>query len=487
MKVVLVDIDIGRWCPGSYQRTSILEPYSIESLGASLRDEGVEVVLLLFQNNNSLEIASSILSQSPDIVGFSVLTKSFNISRVVAKKIKNISSDTLIIFGGSHPSLMPEIVQLNEIDIIVIGEGERVLIDIVKAVIKGESYKNVKGIAYWENGLRITSLQHRIRNLDGLPWPIRVKEWMKKSRPALPIYPSKNERNGTAQITYSRGCKYKCTFCASPMMWRHVVLWRSAKEVVKEVKYLRDTYDINFLYFTDLTFNFSPLKVYELCDEFIKQEVKINWSCDFRFLESTPSDMFMRIANAGCSRIAWGIESVSDNTLSRIMKKQSLRLISHLLKLSNQAGIINRAFLIIGFPWETKEDMIKIPEILRNLPIDSLKILFLTPFPGTPIYEQYKDLLITDNFDHFTTDEPVLSVPNLSKENLIEIRMTILKKFYDSAEYINHWKMKVKKFPHLRKSYDEFFSFLSNHNFPYNDSGLLLKTSAKKYESIDSK
>ncbi len=460
MKVALVDIDVGRWSPGLYSRTSALEPYAIECLGSALQREGIEVVLLPFENDDPHEMASSLISYSPDIVGFSVLTKSFNLSKSVAQEIKKHSPNTLIVFGGSHPSAVPEIVQSYEIDAVVIGEGEKTLIDIVKTVEKGKSYESVKGIAYWEKGLKITPLQPRIRDIDNLPWPIRVKKWMEKSRPALPIYPSTNERTGTAQITYSRGCPYNCTFCLSPKMWGSEVFWRSAKEVAKEVKYIEDAYSINLLYFTDLTFNLLPSKVYELCDEFIKEKVNINWCADCRFLESTPPDMFIKLAKSGCSRIAWGIESISDNTLSRIKKQQSLGLISRLLETSDHAGILNRVFIITGFPWETKEDSVKIPNVLKGLPIDSLRVLFITPFLGTPIYEQYKDSLITDNFDHFTTDEPMLSIPNINRRDLLEIRSKILQRFYKSIEYEHHWKTKVKKFPHLRESFDEFFKFL---------------------------
>lgn len=460
MKVALVDIDIGRWNPGLYVKSTVLEPYSIECLGAVLTEEGIGVILLPFDGGTPQEIAQSILAHVPNVVGFSVLTRNFNISRAVAQEIKTFSPDILIIFGGSHPSSVPEIVKFKEIDIVVIGEGERTLLDIVKAFKKGETFDTIKGIAYWNDGLQITPPRPRIEKLNTLPWPIRIKKWLEKSKVALPVYPTQSEQRSVAQIAYSRGCPFSCAFCCSPHLWRQKVFWRSAKEVVKEADYLKNVFDVNLLCFTDLTFNLLPSRVYELCKRYMKQKIEVNWSVDCRFLENTPLDLFETMAKAGCSRIAWGLESISDMTLSRIKKQQTLELASTLLEASNRAGIVNRVFIIIGFPWETKEELTKIPDVLKSLPIDSLRIAFPTPFPGTSLWNQFKGSLIGENFDHFTTDEPTIPVVKMQNEDLIEMRRMIFRKFYNSVEYEYHWKNKVRKFPHLRKPFDEFFEFL---------------------------
>lgn len=464
MKVALVDIDLNRWNPELFVKGSVLEPYAIECLGAFLKKENIDVILLQFDKESVQEIAQTILSHRPNIVGFSVLTKSYNISRIVAQEIKKQAPDTLIIFGGYHPSAMPEIVENKEIDIVVIGEGEATLLDIVKAFEKKNTYEAINGIAYWKEGLRINPPRARIKELDSLPWPIRVREWLGKSKVAQPIYPAEAGQRNVVQINYSRGCSYSCAFCCSPKLWQKKVFWRSAKELVKEVGYLKTNYDINLLYFTDLSFNINLKKVYELCHEFIEQKVKIGWTADCRFLPNIPFDFFEIMAKAGCSRIAWGLESVSDMTLSKIRKNQSLDLARQILEMSNQVGILNRVFVIIGFPWETREYLINLPEVLKTLPIDSVRIAVLTPFPGTPLWKRFKNSLKINDFNHFTTDEPVLSLNGIKNEDLTEIRQMIVKKFYNSPEYEKHWRTKVSNFPYLKKSFDEFFEFLHKYN-----------------------
>ena len=321
-KVALVDIDLNRWNPELFVKGSVLEPYAIECLGAFLKKENIDVVLLQFDKGPAWEIAQTILSHSPDIVGFSVLSKSYNISRMVAQEIKRQRPDILIIFGGYHPSGMPEIVENKEIDIVVIGEGEATLLDIVKAFEQKNRYEAISGIAYWKDGLRINPPRSRIKEMDSLPWPIRVREWLEKSKVAQPIYPPQAGQRNVAQINYSRGCIYSCAFCCSPKLWQKKVFWRSAKEVVKEANYLKNNYEINLLYFTDLSFNINLKKVYELCQEFIEQKVEIGWTADCRFLPGIPFDFFKIMAKAGCTRIAWGLESVSDITLSKIQKNK---------------------------------------------------------------------------------------------------------------------------------------------------------------------
>ena len=463
MKIVLVEIDLDRWNPGLFVKGSVLEPYAIECLGGFLKKENIDVILLQFDKGSVQEIAQTILTHSPNIVGFSVLTKSYNISRMVAQEIKKQAPDTLIIFGGYHPSGMPEIVKNKEIDIVVIGEGEATLLDIVKTFEQKNKYETINGIAYWNKGLRINPPRARIKELDSLPWAIRIKEWLEKSKVAPPIYPSQAGHRNVAQIYYSRGCIYSCTFCVSPKIWQKEVFWRSAKEVAKEANYLKNNYDINLLYFTDLSFNLNFTKVYELCQEFIKQKVEICWTADCRFLPNIPFDFFEIMAKAGCSRIAWGLESVSYITLSKIKKKHTLELARESLEMSNRVGILNRVFIIIGFPWETKEYLINLPEVLKTMPIDSIRVAILTPFPGTLFWEKFKDSFATNDFDRFTTDEPVLLLKGIKKEELMEIRHTIFKKFYNSPEYKKHWQTKIKNFPHLKKSFDEFFEFLNKY------------------------
>jgi radical SAM superfamily enzyme YgiQ (UPF0313 family) len=168
---------------------------------------------------------------------------------------------------------------------------------------------------------------------------------------------------------------------------------------------------------------------------------------------------------AGCSKIGWGIESLNKNSLENIKTGQKYKIdeLKEALSLSNYLGIINRGYLMIGYPWETEKDIEKTFKSLKYIPIDELKVAFFTPFPGTPTFQKYKNLLTTNDPSHFTTDEPVVKVKSIKPRELIKIRRKIVKEFYQSKEYRERMKEKIKKFPYLMKSYNEFFDFLYAH------------------------
>ncbi len=121
---------------------------------------------------------------------------------------------------------------------------------------------------------------------------------------------------------------------------------------------------------------------------------------------------------------------------------------------------------MIGYPWESKESIKYTEYILKDMKIDELRISFVTPFPGTILFEDFvnEDIIIDDDFDRYTTDEPIIKVSGLSEAELINTREKIFKNFYFSKEYETRKIAKILKFPHLKKSYDEFYNFLGFDN-----------------------
>jgi radical SAM superfamily enzyme YgiQ (UPF0313 family) len=284
------------------------------------------------------------------------------------------------------------------------------------------------------------------------------------------MHPSRSDQNAVASIAYSRGCSYGCSYCASKNIWGKNVKWRSAKNVVKEIKELQKRFGTNTLFFTDLTFNVNSEKVYELCNELKKQKVDINWYAMLRIADSNGrplanKKLLKAMKDAGCSKVSYGIETVIPEIQKDYNKPLSLEGIREILEAGDSIGLINKGYFIIGDPRiESKETLERTKKIISELPFDDIRISFLTPFPGTDLYEQYKseNRITTDDFARYSSDELILRLNKINKNDLEEAQRDIFTSFVLNENYGNRRKFKIKKFPFLKKSYEEYFGFLKS-------------------------
>lgn len=462
MNILLIDATQTLRNLGLFLRHSRLDPIGIEYI-ASIAVMNSHKQKILQLNIDDKDIITTIYQFKPDVVGFSVMTFSFPKAILFAQKIKKYKPSIKIIFGGYHPSASLEIVKDENIDFVIIGEGERTFVELLDSFNSNGDVTKVKGIAYWDDGLRINEPRKRIENLDELPFPLRDKDILKECKIGGLSYPSPSKQKSVCQITYSRGCPYNCVFCSSPQLWGKQVRWRSAKNLVDEIENLQQEFGTNMVFFTDLTFDLNKTKILELCNEINNRRVKINWYAMCR-PDHINKDLLIQMKEAGCTKISYGVDLVTAHTLSKIKPRQNINLgkIESALELASNLGFITKAYVMIGFPWEDKESLQAIKKILKTLKIDEIRISFITPFPGTPLYEKFKKegLLMTEDFSRYTSDEPIVKVRSLSQQELVETRKIIFKEFYYSKEYEMRKRDKLKIFPHLKQSYNEFFEFL---------------------------
>ncbi len=464
MRVALIEPSQGLWEIGSYCRHSQFEPLGLEYIGAVAQKKGYAVKIIQQRGMSDEGLLDKVIEFNPDIVGFSVVTYNIDAAKSLTHKIKKLNPKIITVFGGYHPTAEPSVVKDESIDYVVVGEGEQTFLDLVHAIENGDSLSKVKGIAYFDGEVKITAPRERINNLDELPFPLRDKSILNDCKIEGFVYPSPSKQNAVAQELYSRGCLYNCTFCCSPSMWGKAVKYRTPTSVIAEMKQLQNQFGTNLFFFADLTFNLNKRKIIELCNEMLENDLNTYWYAMCR-PDNVESKLISIMEKAGCSRIAYGIDSINDKTLQMIKPNQKINLetMKTVLEITNQSSISTRAFVIIGYPWETKQDLLEAKEFLKRLPIDDLRIGILTPLPGSAIYEEFKKegLLLHEDFSKYTTEECVMKLKDMTPEELYEIREQIFKEFYQSKEYQQRMKEKIRKYPHLKQSYDEFFEFLN--------------------------
>jgi len=454
---------------GLFGRHSRLDPLGIEYIAAICEKNGYFVKVIQQHNESIEEVCALCLELNPKYVGISTLTHTWDVTEEIAKRLKSFNPSIKTVVGGYHASLVPHLcLKSKNIDFVVIGEGEYTFLDIVQTMDDGGEAKNIPGIAYIKNGeIQITNPRERIYSLDSLPFPKRDKSLLENCSVGGAVFPSLGKQKCPAQILYSRGCPYQCSYCCSPSLWKRIVTYRSPQNLIEEIKLLQKNFGTNFLFFSDLTFPINKKKSLELCEEMINKKIDINWFC-FSRLDTVDAKLLKKMKEAGCSKIGFGIESFSSKVLRSFKKNVQYKentfftLVQNVLELAWSLGITTRVFLILGHTEETEEDILNTKKIIQNLHIDELRIGLFTPFPGLEIYEnlEKKKLLRTEDWSQFTTEHDVLKRDKDFNGRLEQIRDEIIAEFYQSDTYRKQVDEKIRKYPYLKDSYKEFFNFL---------------------------
>jgi radical SAM superfamily enzyme YgiQ (UPF0313 family) len=419
--------------PGTYTGHSSLEPYGLECIAAAVADRGWSVRLAASQGPGGRPVVYA--KVEPGLYLFSSFTSDHDDVVAVAERVKREQSDAIVVLGGHHASGLRSLAATSPFDYVVVGEGEDSVCDLLDALgANSRPATDIPGVIATAQPHQQVKERPRIPDLDRLPFAIRDGNTLQSSRVYALAYPPPSAQTAVAQISYSRGCPFSCPFCASPQTWGREVHWRSPGQVAREARGLSDQHGVNLLFFSDLTFNLSEGRVLVLCDEFERQGVDVAWfaMCGF---DGTSPDTFHRMAASGCTKIGWGIEAVTNDSLSRVKTHQSLDTIMQTLQAADAAGIINRAYLMMGYPWQTRSELEDSLGTLTSLPIDEIKMSFYTPFPGTPAYEEYQARLRTQDLSLFDTDHPILDTVDMKAEDLIEVRQSLFSRFYGSQAY----------------------------------------------------
>ena len=435
-----------------------LEPLGLEYIGAAAMEAGHDVRIISPYKNENLEVfAERIITESPDVIGIGPATYNFNQAKTLSRIIKVRQRKTFIVFGGYHISAVPEEVADPVIDLAIIGEGEYTFVEVLERLKKGLDYEDVGGISFLKNDrIIVNPRRERIHDLDKLPYPLRNKNEMTAYRCRGIYNPPAGQQSSVAQVAYSRGCPFRCSYCSSHNMWGNSVAYRDAGMVADEIQYLMDNFGTNLIFFSDLTFNLNRRKVIELCETIIRRNIKISWFCGCR-PEGMDDALIGMMKEAGCTRIHYGIESIDEYSLRKIHRKKTFSFLEGALECTSRAGIITRGYLMIGYPWETAEQYETIPLILNKLSIDELRLSYFTPFPGTSSYNEFKEIIETNNWECYTTDRPIIRLKDLEEEDLLKIRDKIFIEFYNNQDYIKRVIAKIAAFPELHDSFLEFF------------------------------
>ena len=414
MKITLIQPRVG------HNPSYIHEPLNLGYIATYFIEKGYKDVSI---HIGAFETDKEIISDVSEatIVGFTATSPMMKHAEELVGKIKENNPDTIIVFGGSHPSVLPENTLKNKnIDVVVRGEGEITMLEIVQAVEKGASFKGITGVSYKNKGDIIHKPDRElIKDIDTIPFPNRK---LIKQEKFLEIGYKKYGDRG-AWVFSSRGCPYHCTYCASWRIWTRKWRARSPENIIKEIHELVDTYNVDRINFADDTFTISRKRVAEFCNLLKKENLQISWGCNVR-VDNVDKELFKIMKSAGCTEVWIGAESGSPIILKDIKKGITLTQIKNAFKWSKEAGLKRRAYLMIGSPKESKETIIQTEKLVHEINPDTLEFSILTPYPGCENYEMAKkEGYVSDDrdwskIDLFSSNNVLIDTQYLSKEEV---------------------------------------------------------------------
>ncbi|MFH1711517.1 MAG: radical SAM protein [Nanoarchaeota archaeon] len=364
----------------------------------------------------------------PDVVGIPTYCTTISRGYKVAEIIKKLNPNTKVVLGGAQATTEPQKMISNpNVDFVIYGEGEVTFENLLICLKNNSKLSGVNGLVWKNKGKIITNPpQEIIKNLDDIPIPARHLFPMEK------YHSSSNLRgNRTLNIMTSRGCPYRCAYCAGSLIFGKTFRFHSTDRVIEEIRLLKEKYGVDGIQFYDETFTANRARIMELCDKMIKEKLNIEWSC-FTRVNLVDKELLAKMKKAGCYQIFYGLESGVQRLLDLINKDITLEQSRKAIKLTHEAGIETLASFMLGLPSETKEESMQTINFAIEVNPTFVQFPITTPFPGTKLYDLALEhgKFLTTNFDDYTTWNVVFVPNNRTREDIAQTVKIAYKKFY---------------------------------------------------------
>jgi len=371
-----------------------IPPLGLIYLGSALKKAGYDISIEHITPVESTDFVKKVLKERPLFVGFSIFINScLKINSVICQEIKN-RIDIPIVFGGPHTTILPlDALKLPFVDYVVIGDGEKPIINIIKIIEKKLNPKDAKGIGFKKNNeIIINEEVDAAIDLDeySLDWSvIKLGDYCKRRKGDIREF----------SIITSRGCPFQCKFCYNIAV--NGVKWRAHSEryVLNHISYLQKEHNINFIRIIDDNIFIDKKRAFS-----ILSKMNIPFSIHCR-IDQINKEVMNKLRNVSCKEIMLGVESGSDRILELIGKSVKVGDIMNTFEiLSKYSSIKILSSFMLYSPTETKEERIKTIRLIRELykrsPDMECFLHKYSPCPKTRLFEEF-----SDDHRHYDFDE----------------------------------------------------------------------------------
>ncbi len=378
---------------------------------------------------NFSDLEREIIDFKPDLAGITCLTFTYIDCLRTASIIKRASPETKVCFGGFHATLYPEeTLSQKGVDLVIFGEGEQPMLDLVNYLDRGIPEKaNIFGLGFKENeSLFINQNKSMMKNLDEIPFLDYDLVDINRYSHVL----SGGDIN--LAIESSRGCPFGCVFCDI----RHSKFrYRSAVSIVDEIEQLVAK-GVHSFFTVDDNLTVIKKRVIEICEMIVKRKLKIDFKVSSR-VDTVDEEILYHLKQAGCSKLSIGMETSKQKYLDFLGKKVTVDRIIETIKSAHKVGLPVFAYVMLGLPGQTKEEMMEEVEFLKRHKVEYASFSICIIYPKTLLYHQClkNGHLDRDPWPEFARnpkrDIEVPFVSNVySQKELREIQLTITRRFY---------------------------------------------------------
>lgn len=342
------------------------------------------------------EVRDMIRDYQPDVVGVSCLfSMQYQNAHRVCAAAKEAGSGIITVMGGAHPTALPELTLKDaNVDYVILGEGDFSFKELLDALRRSQDLRKIDGLAFRdEGGVVVNPKTKFIEDLDCIPFPARHLLPMEAYfRINLPHGVSTRFSPNTPVIT-SRGCPAHCTFCSIHGIWGYKYRGRSAQNIIQELKLLKDTYGVKEIQFEDDNLTFDKKRALELFEGMVNEKLGLAWTTPNGVsMWNLDPELLAKMKESGCYRLCLAIESGDQKMLTDTIKKPlQLGRVTELLGWINAYGFETDAFFVVGFPEETREQLMNTFAFASRLKVDNVTFYLAAPYPGTELYRICKE------------------------------------------------------------------------------------------------
>jgi anaerobic magnesium-protoporphyrin IX monomethyl ester cyclase len=417
------------WCPNL--------PIGLAYLAAVLEKAGCELTVFDCPalGIDHKELGTKLASFEPDMVGITSVTTTINSAFLAAHVAKETSPNTPVVLGGPHATFMDSQIlsEHPDVDIIVRGEGEQTILELVSRMLDSGNLEDVSGISFRKEGRMVrTPDRSCIQNLDGLPRPayqyFSLDKYQFFGKTILPIMTS-------------RGCPFRCSYCVSSRMIGEMFRARSPNNVVDELEWLRDVHGAGAFSFYDDAFTYDKKRALEICEGISNRKVGVPWDCQTR-VDQVSKEVLVKMRDAECQLVSFGAESGSQRILDAVKKRTTIEQNERAVRWAKEVGLSVAISVIIGYPGETVDTLKQTFNFIRRTEPDYVYLCVATPYPGTDLRSLLEDLgwKMSTDWNQYDLQTPVFENPLLPID-LGKARRKFYNNFY-SWSYILRQSLK---------------------------------------------
>lgn len=445
-----------------YNRSYVIMPsLGLGYLASVARESGHEVEILncLKERIKPKDFGKYIKNKRYDIIGFQLFSYDLYIVKEYIKVIKELSTKTITIAGGAHPSGDPvgTMEYLSELDYAFKGEAEIGFKKFLDNLGNEEVFSSIPGLVYRMNGKIIVNPMKVVEDLDTLPMPawdlIRPETYPEAPHGAF------TKNFPVAPIIITRGCPFTCTFCAGKSITGLKMRARSTDNVIEELRYLRKR-GIKEFHIEDENFTARKDLVMEFCDKLLKENIGMSWSLPAGVrIDTLERDMLIMMEKAGCYSMALGIEFGTQRMMDITKKRLKIETIREKLELFKGLNIKKTGFFLFAIPGETIDEMKETVSFALSLPIERAQFNNFMPLPGSELWDALRreGKLINVDWSKFFVHNVAYVDKGLKRSDIKRLQRVAYLKFYLRPEIMINILKEIKSLRHMRYLMRRFF------------------------------